>query len=306
VESREVAENLFVSIVICTYNRKKLLKDCLNSIFAMDYPKSYYEIIIVDGGSNDGTNELCEQFPEIRFVTESRFGLAYARNKGADLARGSIVAYTDDDCIVDKYWLTNLVLGFQHSQSIAGVGGPVFPTHLEIIPKQILVKAALGLYDDGNHPKLTGGIITSNSAFRKEVFKEIRFDESLGATRRGKLILCGEDTDFCKTLTAFRFMILYNPYAKVYHQVPRNRLRVPYIVKHATHNGITRTRMNLKNCSRVRAIRFAIGQLVQYGLKIPFDPSFTSCYNLVYCISTFFASLTGLDKLFSENSFKSV
>jgi glycosyltransferase involved in cell wall biosynthesis len=291
--------SLLVSVVICTLNRKNLLKDCLNSILETDFQKSKYEIIVVDGGSNDGTDILCKQMPDVRFVVERRFGLAHARNRGADLARGKVVAYTDDDCIVGKYWLKSLVLGLQNFPRVAGVGGPVYPIHPEIIPKKIFVKAALGLLDQGEDVKPADGIITSNAAFRKEIFQEIRFDDSIGASRRGNLILCGEDTDFCTTLGECKLQIFYIPSAKVYHQVQARRLRVPYIIKHAIHNGITRTRMNLKRCSRVWAIRYSVGQLVQYGMRVPFDTSFTSCYNLIYGMSTLLVSLTGLDKLFT-------
>ena len=287
----------FVSVVVCTYNRKNLLKSCLNSVYAQDYPKSNFEVIIVDGGSTDGTEELCKEFPQIQFITETRFGLAYARNKGAELARGFIVAYTDDDCIVDKQWLRNLVAGFQVSKNVMGVGGPVYPLHPEIIPEKIYVKAALGLFDDGESTKLTEGIITSNSAFKKEIFKTIKFDETLGITRRGKLILCGEDTDFCQTLIDSGYKLLYTPYAKVYHQIRKERIRVSYIVKHAVHNGIGQTRFYFKKKkSRIWAIRYAFGQLVQQFLATISDRSFTSCYNLIYLISTLFFCFSGFDK----------
>ena len=295
---KDERNSTFFSIVICTLNRKNFLRVCLKSILESNFPKSQYEIIVVDGGSNDGTDLFCKQVPEVRFIVERRFGLAHARNRGADLAKGDIVAYTDDDCIVDKYWLSSLFLGFQKFPQAAGVGGPVYPIHPEIIPKKILVKAALGLLDQGENIKPAEGIITSNAAFRKEVFQKIRFDDLIGASRRGKLILCGEDTDFFNSLDEFKLEIFYLPSAKVYHQVQQHRIRVSYIIKHAMHNGITRTKMNLKKCSRVWAIRYSVGQLVQYGLRVPFDTSFTSCYNLVYGISTLFVSVTGLDKLF--------
>ena len=288
----------FVSVVVCTYNRKNSLKSCLNSIYAQDYPKSNFEVIIVDGGSTDGTEKLCKEFPQIQFITESRFGLAYARNKGAELARGFIVAYTDDDCIVDKLWLRNLIVGFQFSENVMGVGGPVYPLHPEIIPEEIHVKAALGLFDDGESTKLTGGIITSNSAFKKEIFKTIKFDETLGITRRGKLILCGEDTTFCHAITNSGYKLFYTPYAKVYHQIHRERIRVPYIIKHALHGGISKTRIFLdKKQSRIWTIRYAVGQLIQCILKTLSDTSFTSCYNLIYCTSTLCISITGLDRI---------
>jgi GT2 family glycosyltransferase len=249
-------------------------------------------------GSTDGTKELGKEFPQIRFIVESKHGLAYARNKGAEIAQGSIIAYTDDDCIVDKNWLKSLVACFHFSKNIMGVGGPVYPLHTEIIPKKIHVKAALGLYDEGENIKLTQGIITSNSAFKKEIFKTIKFDETLGVTRRGKLVLCGEDTAFCQSITNSGYGLLYTPQAKVYHQIPSERIKIPYIVKHALHGGITKTRIFLnKKQSRIWAIRHAAGQLIQCTLKMPFDASFTSCYNLIRCTSTMFISLTGLDRI---------
>lgn len=288
----------FVSVIICTYNRKKLLKSCLSSIYAQVYPDSNFEVIVIDGGSTDGTKELCKDFPRIRFIIESKFGLAYARNLGAALARGSIVAYTDDDCIVDKYWLKSLVDGFVFSSKVMGVGGPVFPLYPEIIPKKIYVKAALGLYDNGEDIKLTNGIITSNSAFRKEIFNTIKFDETLGITRRGKYLLSGEDVDFCRKILNSGYNLVYTPYAKVFHQISEQRIRVPYIVKHALHGGISNAKMflNLKH-SRIWATKNALAWLLKCILKIPLDTSFNSCYRLLCGISTLCISCTGLDKV---------
>lgn len=288
----------FVSVVVCTYNRKTLLKSCLNSIYKQDYPKSNFEVIVIDGGSTDETRELCKEFPEIRFITERKHGLAYARNKGAALAQGYIVAYTDDDCVVDRHWLKHLVAGFQFSKNVMGVGGPVYPLHPENVPDKIHVKAALGLYDDGKKTKLTEGILTSNSAFKKEIFETVKFDETIKVTRRGKLVLCGEDTDFCRKIVTSGCKLVYTPRGKVYHQIFKERLRIPYLVKRALHGGISKTRilLNKKN-SRLWAVRYALGMLIQYILKTPSDTSFTSCYNLIYCTSTLCVSLTGIDKI---------
>ncbi|HML02447.1 MAG TPA: glycosyltransferase [Candidatus Bathyarchaeia archaeon] len=288
----------FISIVICTLNRRRLLRDCLNSILKMEYPKSRYEMIIVDGGSTDGTEELCKDFSEIRFITEGRFGLAYARNKGAELARGSIVAYTDDDCVVDVQWLRSLVSGFHASKAIVGVGGPVYPLHPEIIPRKILVKAALGLYSAGQEVKPVQCIITSNSAFKTEIFDSIRFDEALGVTRRGRRILSGEDVDFCQTLVASGIKLLYTPYAKVYHQISTDRLKVAYILRRSFEGGIGEARILLKKRnSRIWAFRYAVGRLVQSIFQILSDRSFTSCYVLINSLSALFVCFTGLDKV---------
>ena len=301
--SNAKAEPPFVSVVVCTYNRKKLLKNCLSSILNIEYPKSCYEVIVVDGGSSDGTREFCKHFPEIRFIIERKYGLAYARNLGAELARGSIVAYTDDDCIVDKHWLSNLTSGFQFSKSIAGVGGPVYPLHPEIIPKKLLVKPALGLFDEGEKIELVQGIITSNSAFKREIFSAIQFDETLGTTRRRKLLLCGEDDDFCQSLTKSGHKLLYTPFARVYHQIRKDRIRVSYIVKHAIHSGISTTKFFEKGeSSWIWMTRAAVGRLVQSLLSTISDRSFTSCYRTIASMSTLFVCLTRLDKILLQES----
>ena len=217
-------------------------------------------------------------------------------NKGAELAKGDIVVYTDDDCIVDSQWIKNLTLGFQLSSSIKGVGGPVFPLISNPVPKKIYVKAALGLFDEGKKRKFVDGLVTSNSAFKKEIFNTIKFDETLGTTRRGKLILCGEDVDFSKSIIKDNYKLLYTPSAKVYHQLRRNRIRVVYIVKHALHKGIS-TVMTFKKekKSRIWIIRFSIGGLVQSFMLIFKNQSFTTCYRIIVSMSAFFISITGLD-----------
>ena len=90
-----------VSIVIPTLNRKNRLQTCINSLLNLNYPKSKVEIIIVDGGSLDGTIEMLKtEFSNVRIVIDKREGISYARNTGGKIAHGEIIAFTDDDCVV--------------------------------------------------------------------------------------------------------------------------------------------------------------------------------------------------------------
>ena len=117
-----------VSVVVPTYTRPQLLRKCLHALVDQDFPSEAYEIIIVDDGDSDETRSLVENFaaevepqitepasrsgpeagscPPIRYAaaTETQ-GPAAARNLGWRLARGEIIAFTDDDCLPEPGWL---------------------------------------------------------------------------------------------------------------------------------------------------------------------------------------------------------
>jgi len=106
------------SIVICTFNRLNYLKKCIDSLLNIDFHE--YEIIIVNDGSTDGTKEFLDilQNNKIKAVHhECNQGISVARNSGIKNANYDIVAFTDDDCEVDKNWLTELLKGFIDEQT---------------------------------------------------------------------------------------------------------------------------------------------------------------------------------------------
>jgi glycosyltransferase involved in cell wall biosynthesis len=84
------------SIVIPTLNRAEYLRACLDSIYRQDYTD--YEIVVVDGGSSDGTSQVlqaCER--PVRVITELRKGPSIARNVGVEASRGHYVVFVDSD-----------------------------------------------------------------------------------------------------------------------------------------------------------------------------------------------------------------
>lgn len=114
------------SIVVCTFNRLDYLKKCLASLLELDFPE--YEIIIVNDGSTDGTKYFLDSLnnKKIKIVhRECNQGPSEARNTGIKNARHDIIAFTDDDCAVDRNWLTELIKGFT-SEQIGFVIGQVF------------------------------------------------------------------------------------------------------------------------------------------------------------------------------------
>jgi len=152
----------FVSIIICTRNRAESLKKfALESILNLAYLN--YEVVIVDDASKDKTQDIIREFEnKIKNLTivknvQSK-GLCYARNLGVKYSKGEIIAFTDDDCIVDKNWLNELVELYLKDEELMAAGGDV------------RIGNSIKTY---NHNK---EIIGCNMSFRKEVFDKFLFD----------------------------------------------------------------------------------------------------------------------------------
>jgi len=109
------------SIVICSYNGASTVESCLRSMRKLKYPN--YEVIFIDDGSTDSTQEILRSFPEVRNIRQRNMGLSFARNVGLNAAGGEVVVYTDSDCEADEDWLYYLCLTLVRSRH-AGVGGP--------------------------------------------------------------------------------------------------------------------------------------------------------------------------------------
>ena len=222
-----------VSVVVCSYNGGATLAQCLESLTALNYPN--YEVILVDDGSTDNTRSIAERFPGVRAIHQENQGLGASRNVGLQAASGSIIAYTDSDCMAHPEWLTFLVAQFERSGA-AAVGGP------NLAPGTMsgtmyswswswswsagrtaaCVAAAPGqpmhvLESDQVAEHIPG----CNMAFRREALEAINgFDPQFRKA--------GDDVDICWRLQAAGYWISFAPAATVWHyrrQTPRAYLR---------------------------------------------------------------------------------
>lgn len=151
VKEREefLAHAPFVSVIVPTHDRPEMLVSCVRSLLALDYP--HYEIIVVDNApstqaSAECIREISQDAPHIRYLREDQPGVSWARNCGMLGARGNILAFTDDDVVVDRYWLAELIRGFSHAENVACVTtGYTLPLELET-PAQFWYEAYTGAY----------------------------------------------------------------------------------------------------------------------------------------------------------------
>ncbi len=112
----------FVSIVIPVRNEEANLPRCLESIKKINYPKSRVEVIIVDGYSNDKTVEIAKSSGTRVFYNRQKIRSTGCQI-GVNRAKGTIIAFTDADCVVPKNWLRDLLKHFGND-NVASVGGP--------------------------------------------------------------------------------------------------------------------------------------------------------------------------------------
>ena len=110
------------SVVICSYNGASTVESCLRSMEHIRYPGEF-EVVFVDDGSTDHTQEILKKFPWVRNIRQRNMGLSYARNVGMQEARGEIIVYTDSDCEADEDWLYYMALALVRSGYV-GMGGP--------------------------------------------------------------------------------------------------------------------------------------------------------------------------------------
>lgn len=112
----------FVSVVIPVKNGAGKLEHCLASLREQSYPADRFEVIVADGASTDATVAIARD-AGAHVVPNARQTVAGGRNEGIRVARGELVAFTDDDCVLPERWLEVgvdclLRLGFD------AIGGP--------------------------------------------------------------------------------------------------------------------------------------------------------------------------------------
>jgi GT2 family glycosyltransferase len=272
----------FVSVIIPTLNRKDYLKNCLTSLYNMDYPMSQFEIVVVDNGCTDGTEELVQQdFPQARFIFEKKKGAAFARNAGSKYAKGLFMAYTDDDCVVDQNWLKSLISGFT-STKIGGVGGPVFHLHPDYVPEKLWCDRTRPI-NFGDKRQFVKVLVTGNLAIRREVFEKICFDESF-------IFHHNEDIDFVRSILELGYKLLYEPSAVVYHDIDRERSCMNYIFKTAFFGGVSIYLLERKHAKGIlfpKFMRAFLGSVLRFFR----ERKVASFYWLVECSIALLSSI---------------
>src|SRR3989344_7503795 len=99
-----------VSVGITVKNSVDTIFECIESIMKSSYP--IYEIVVVDAFSTDGTWEILKSFGKRVRALQKKGNVSVGRNEIIKKAKGELIAFTDADCVVERFWLERLVYGF--------------------------------------------------------------------------------------------------------------------------------------------------------------------------------------------------
>jgi GT2 family glycosyltransferase len=167
-----------ISVVIPTdLARPDQLQRCAARLAELDYPD--YEVIIVDNRPGGGP---AAEFPGARVVREPVPGISAARNRGVDVATGEIIAFTDDDVVVDRRWLRAIGERFASEAGLAALSGIVIPLELET-PAQVMYEQYGNCLERGLMP------LTFERSGRFQVARRV---PGTGSERVGSLYKMGE------------------------------------------------------------------------------------------------------------------
>ena len=240
-----MATTPYVSVVIPTYNRARMLPITLDSFVAQDYPEHRYEIIVANNNSTDDTQnvlaEYCAKQPRVRFITESRQGVHYARNSAARITQGEILYFTDDDMIADSRLLSELIQVFELDPQIGSATGKIIGK-FDVPPPEWVKKHLINYYlslTDLTTPEQViispdDLVFSCHQAVRRRAFFQCGgFNPENTA---GVWIGDGE-TGLGIKLKQAGYKFAYTPKSVIYHMIPPSRTTLRYLVNRIGNQG---------------------------------------------------------------------
>jgi O-antigen biosynthesis protein len=218
-----------ISVLVCTRERPEDLKRCLRAL-SICQPQPF-EIIVVDNAPVSGkTKQVAGEFPNVRYSCEPRPGLDWARNRGILDAQGDVVAFVDDDVVVDVRWAGALQQAFARQPSVGAVTGLIAPYELATASQahfeqhggfgRGFVPKWLHYPNDSGMPwsALGTGVLGTgaNMAFRRAVFDRIGLflpELDTGTRTEG-----GGDLEILYRTLKHGYPVAYEPRALAWHK----------------------------------------------------------------------------------------
>jgi glycosyltransferase involved in cell wall biosynthesis len=226
--------NNFITIIVCTYNRADILKECLEALFNQTAPQSTYEVLVVDNNSPDHTKQVVESFREthtnLRYCLEVKQGLSHARNAGYLNTTADWVGYMDDDGKAHKDYIekTFEVINNHHFDCFGGRYHAWYKTPKpkwlsEAFGSSPVLRDTVGILKEEHN---SGGILFTKTAALKQING---FSTKIGMS--GNTIAYGEETLVQNNMRTLDRSIGYSPFIQMDHLVAEYKYKVSWHIK---------------------------------------------------------------------------
>lgn len=254
----------FISVIIPTLNRAKLLKHTLESISWQTWDRlDLVEIIVVDNGSTDDTKNICMEagkaLKNFSYHYDDEPGLLSGRHRGIMVSSGEILCFLDDDVVINENYFQNLFELFKSQTNCHLATGPNYPTY-EVEPPDWVnflwqethegkFCTWLSLLDFGNeakpiHPNFVWGL---NFCIRKKTVLEFDgFNPDCIPKHLQKFQGDGE-TGLTNKAFEKKYLALYTPGLALHHYISKHRLDLEYFKKRAFYQGVCNSYATLRN-----------------------------------------------------------
>jgi hypothetical protein len=217
-----------VSVILLGWNRRRFIEDCLSSVLDQELD-SPYEVLFVDNGSVDGSpDEVRERFPQVRVIENGRnFGYAEGNNIGYRQARGEYVVFLNDDTVVHRSWLQQLIEAVNSSPNIGAAHANIIqPWYPEFVGMATRADATTAYTSDVNrfgyigYKKLPSTERLYDTIFLHGVCIILRRSvaERLGYVFDPDFFAYAEDLDLGLRVHALGYRCVAAPKAVVYHK----------------------------------------------------------------------------------------
>lgn len=199
------------SIIVPAYNSRGTIASCLEALLHQSVPPSEYEVIVVDDGSTDGTEEIVREY-DVTYLPQPHRGPAAARNLGVARAAGDIVLFTDADCEPAADWLAEMLHPFA-DPDVAGVKGTYRTRQREVVARLAQCEFE-ERYDRLERLASTDFVDSHAAAFRVRALRKVGgYDPAFPHANN-------EDVDLSYRLARAGYRLRFNRRAVVYHRHP--------------------------------------------------------------------------------------
>jgi glycosyltransferase involved in cell wall biosynthesis len=198
------------TVIVPVYNDAEALRDCLAALCEQTYPSDRYEVVVVDNNSEEDIDAVLGTCSQARLVRETTQGSYAARNRGIRSANGTVLAFTDADCVPAETWLVHGTSRLVREENCGLVGGridftyqrPGHPSPPELYDSRQFLKQEL-------YVKRDGWAATANAFTRKAVFEDV------GLFEAG--LQSGGDTEWGRRVSRTGYRVCYEDRARVRH-----------------------------------------------------------------------------------------